>query len=257
MQIIKIQKVVSLFFSLIDENDLNKILLQIEIGASALRLICENKHLSAEMLKLMLDFGANPNDEQKTGDSILHLVSRNKHVDSKMLSLLLEKGANPNEKDSTQKTPFHHISCNEYVNHQMVSFFLDHGALNLPDSSLNTPFHLFLDNKYVYGQNCKEISILFLQNGFDLSLQNSSKKSVIQIAKDRSLESTSKLFEKYLSNHTIWTEKRNFLFSPLYRKKIFYFYLSQKIYFKKQKNAIRRIFPKHLLIKILHFYSIN
>ena len=65
-----------------------------------------------ESVKLLLDNGADPNEED-FGSTCLHIVSKTKHIE--IAKLLIEYGANLNTKNWYDYTPLHIASHNGYV----------------------------------------------------------------------------------------------------------------------------------------------
>lgn len=74
-----------------------------------------------ELLKLLLDFEANPNACNPEGMTALHSVARTHNVDCALL--LLEFGANLNAKSSNGRTPL--TTAIIHNNHQVLQLFVD------------------------------------------------------------------------------------------------------------------------------------
>ena len=81
-----------------DEND--------DWSRAALHLASINGHL--EIVKLLLESGANVHIKDKGDQTALHLASRNGHLE--IVKLLLESGANVNIKDKNGQTALHYAS---------------------------------------------------------------------------------------------------------------------------------------------------
>ncbi|KAJ1610186.1 signal peptide-containing protein [Cryptosporidium canis] len=104
---------------------------------------------SIEISKLLLKFGADPNERDKYRRTPLHTVglSRNLHP-KKMASLLLDAGARINTKDSSKFTPLHVAASrnNVPVVNVLISFGSDkkeyHSIEYSVDYDGNTPLHI-------------------------------------------------------------------------------------------------------------------
>lgn len=108
-------------FSLVPQNNLEIIELMLSRGVDT-KVINNNKDTpllvcnSPSALKLLLSYGANPNDKDRNGETLLHKMIMNflyldYKIRVKIIKLLISYGANVNEKDDYLRTPL--SMCNE------------------------------------------------------------------------------------------------------------------------------------------------
>ncbi|CZR67067.1 uncharacterized protein PAC_16966 [Phialocephala subalpina] len=108
----------------------------IEDGSTPLHRASMNGHL--ESVKLLLEKGANVNTATKDGSTPLHRASYNGHLES--VQLLLEKGANVNAATEDGLTPLHQASYNGHL--ESVKLLLEKGAdVNAATRYRSTPLH--------------------------------------------------------------------------------------------------------------------
>jgi len=77
-----------------------------------------------EIVKLLLERGADPNAKTDDGLTPLHIAAFKGHVD--VVRVLLEHGANPNAKDNNGQTPLHYAVQEGHV--EIVKSLLERGA---------------------------------------------------------------------------------------------------------------------------------
>jgi ankyrin repeat protein len=100
----------------------------------------------AEVKRLVIDCGIDPNIQDDEGWTPLHNAASNDYLN--VVKLLLEHGADPNIQDNDGETPLHSAVKGCHVD--VVRVLLDHGAdLTIRDKKGRTP----LD----YGSDCGEI----------------------------------------------------------------------------------------------------
>ena len=78
----------------------------------------------AEVKRLVLDCGLDPNIKDNTGNAPLHYAALRGHLD--VVKLLLERGADPNIKDNTGKTPLHYAASKGH--RDVVKFLRERGS---------------------------------------------------------------------------------------------------------------------------------
>lgn len=104
---------------------------------------------SIEISKLLLKFGANPNEKDKYKRTPLHTVglSRNLHP-KKMASILINSGAKINTKDSSKFTPLHVAASRNNIPVVNILIYFDNNKKNQHsieysvDYDGNTPLHI-------------------------------------------------------------------------------------------------------------------
>jgi ankyrin repeat protein len=108
---------------------------------TALHLASGNGHL--ELVKLLLENGANPNAVNESNDTPLHKAVENGYLD--LVKLLLENGANPNAVGESNNTPLHKAAANGDLD--LVGLLLENGANPNAVGELNyTPLHTAVEN---------------------------------------------------------------------------------------------------------------
>jgi len=99
----------------------------------------------AEVKRLVIDCGVNPNIRDNDGWTPLHKASWNGNPE--VVKLLLEHGADPNIRDNHGFTPLHYAAKDCHVD--VVRVLLDHGAdPTIRDNDGRTPLEI--------GRNCED-----------------------------------------------------------------------------------------------------
>jgi len=116
----------------------------------------ENSH--SDVVKLLLDSGADPNKADYVGQSLLLLAAANSH--SEVVQRLLNSGADPSKADNYGRTPLHLAAGRGRKD--SVQLLLNSGAdPNKADSGGFTPLHRAARS------GCKDIIQLLLNSGAD------------------------------------------------------------------------------------------
>ncbi len=66
-----------------------------------------------DIIRVLLEGGADPHGRSKDGNTALHWASRNGHVE--VVRILLQAGAKPDIQDGTGNTPLHWASRNGHI----------------------------------------------------------------------------------------------------------------------------------------------
>ena len=134
-------------------------------------------------LKLLLDYGSDPNVKNMYGDTPLHQAT-NPDTNDEFIKILLENGADPNVKDKFGRTPLHFHFNNYTIPHNdnssivKLKLLLDYGAdVNVKDNKGNTPLHEAIRRASI---NYEFIKIL-LENGADVNVKNEDGNTPIDI----------------------------------------------------------------------------
>lgn len=117
-----------------------------------------------ESVKILLEYGSNPNVQDKDGFNALHLAVKSRSL--KLCELVLKYMSNLNSRCSTGETALH-IACNLQLV-DIVRMLIEHGvALNISDYANEiTPLH------YSVLLNNKELIALILKHNADPNVQD-------------------------------------------------------------------------------------
>lgn len=124
-----------------------------------LMIACGLNNPSIEMIKLLLENGANPNGENfGRFTALMYSCFNNRQNEAKMLAitkLLLDHGADPNKQQFTKSTALHIAS--EFGYTSIVKLLLEHGAdPNMEDVFKMTPLVVSLRSKWINHTECYE-----------------------------------------------------------------------------------------------------
>lgn len=145
--------------------------------------ICPNRHLSplqiatvsghTEVMRLLMEKGANINVKTREGASLLHLAAQRQ--DQHCCDFLLARGANPNLASDDGITPLH--TAVVYGGVENLRLLLSKGAdPNAKRSDGNTGLHLAIEH-----DRKAELEML-LDNGADVNAQNGQKFTPLHCA---------------------------------------------------------------------------
>lgn len=120
-------------------------------------LMEESYRGSMEMMKILIENGADINTQDNTGKTALHYAAFYTVSSKERLELLINNGANINAKDKRGRTALHYASLSDF-NEEEVIFLLNNGAfINAEDNEGMTP----LD--YAIAKNCEKIINVFIK----------------------------------------------------------------------------------------------
>ncbi|MEI0608264.1 ankyrin repeat domain-containing protein, partial [Brachyspira pulli] len=133
-----------------------------------------------DMVKYLLDKGANPNTANNENKTALMIAIANNNFD--ISKLLIQQGANINTKDEYGYTALMRAAMIE--SYEMVKFLLENGAnINTKDNDGNTV--LYYNIYYAdYGEleNAKKIFNLLIKYGADVNTKNNYGASLLNMA---------------------------------------------------------------------------
>jgi ankyrin repeat protein len=124
-----------------------------------------------EIVRMLLDRGANPNAENKWNATPLHLVSRGKYNSQErgvgIARLLLERGVDVNASSKSLVTPLHWVASNGRLG--IARVLLDHGASpNAQTEKGETALHIVSGCEYDSEEHGVGIARLLLEHGVDI-----------------------------------------------------------------------------------------
>jgi cytohesin len=126
------------------------------------------------LLRVMLEGGANPNARDSQGDALLYRVAGTEETGS--LELLLSHGADPNIKEHRGFTPLHFATGNSRT--LFTRALLEHGAnANLQTDNGETPL------MFAVRARAPEVAKLLLEHGADPNLQDRNGQTALDFAR--------------------------------------------------------------------------
>ena len=138
-----------------------------------------------EIVRLLLDHGADANAETDNGLKLLHQVSfglyKSKEDGVRIAELLLEHGAEVDARSEDHSTPLH-IAC-EYGRLEIVRLLLDHGAeVNAEIVNGLKPLHEVSSGKYRSQGNGVRVAQLLLEHGADVNTRRNDHRTPLHAA---------------------------------------------------------------------------
>ena len=138
-----------------------------------------------EIVRMLLDLGANPNAETKWSETPLGLVSRgcynSQEHGASIARLLLRRGVDVNASAKGLVTPLHSAASNGRL--EIVRVLLDHGASpNVEKEMRETALHSVSGGKYDSEKHGVDIARLLLEHGVDAHAQNKGLNNALHIA---------------------------------------------------------------------------
>jgi ankyrin repeat protein len=128
-----------------------------------------------EIVKVVLDHGANAMLKTKKGETALHLVSRGEYHSEEhgvsVVQLLLERGVDVNAQDKVAWTSLHCAALKGML--KVTQVLLDHGAnAKLETEEGETALHLVSGGKYDSEEHGVSVVRLLLKRGVDVNAQD-------------------------------------------------------------------------------------
>ena len=130
----------------------------------------------AEVKRLVVDCGIDPNIQDDIGDTPLHYAAEHGHLD--VVKLLLEHGADPNIQNNSGKTPLHYAALDGHL--EIVKFLLEHGANpNVQDYKFGvTPLHFAVYHCDV------DMTRFLLDHGADPTIRDNEGRTPLDIGSE-------------------------------------------------------------------------
>ncbi len=147
-------------------------------GTTMLHTAADRGH--NEIVKALLDAGADPNFQNRSGDTALHEASKH-HGNKEIVKALLDKGADPNLQNRSGNTALYEASAFQ-GSYEAVKVLLDAGAdPNLQNRSGDTALHGAFSTAQLYGRQQEEIVQALLDAGANPSIQNKRGDAILQM----------------------------------------------------------------------------
>jgi ankyrin repeat protein len=166
-----------------------------DITWTALCFASENGYL--EIVKILLDHGANPNFADEFGRTPLHRAALMRY--EKVVDLLLKRGANVNFSDANHHSALHCATA-LLAKYSLLQILLENGAqINAQDFQGNTPL-LNTVKGLVYCDREEErfiICELLISWGGDVNLKDNSNKTPMDYMTPDYSRKIIELFESY------------------------------------------------------------
>ena len=131
------------------------------------------KHGHLEVVRLLIEKGADATAEDKDKKTPLHFAAANGHLE--VVRLLIEKGADATAEDEDKKTPMHLAAFNGHV--EVVRLLIEKGAdATAEDKDKKIPLHLAAENGHL------EVVRLLIEKGADATAEDKDKKTPVHLA---------------------------------------------------------------------------
>ncbi|PBK87452.1 ankyrin [Armillaria gallica] len=180
---------------LVKHGDLN---VSNENGETCLHVLMNNEMPDNDVLKMLLDGGANPNAQDVKGRTPLHLLvekSRFFRNPVQTANTLLKYRLNVNAHDNEGKTPLHILAratgplCNHRqfpkgaasVGHNILELLLSYGAdVRAQDLKGSTPYELIVKNDRIASRTSHLVTVVSSQGSGETITVSTSKKAPIR-----------------------------------------------------------------------------
>ena len=156
-------------------------------GQSALIYAANNGN--APITNLLLENGANVNDQDNEGNTPLMIASERGHPET--VKLLIESGANMNAQDNYKRTAL--MKASEEGRLEVVAVLLEKGAdVNAKDKWNKTAIFHAID------QGNENVVPILLKNNIDLTVKNKAGVTALEYAKAQEDDDIVKLIEDHV-----------------------------------------------------------
>ena len=137
-----------------------------------------------EMVRILLDYGADPNAKNPRGETALHVVSRGRHDPQdgiRVGQLLRESGVDVNVQGKDHNSPLHSTTYSGEL--EVACVLLDHGAkANAKNNWGETPLHQGSQVEYVSQADSVRIAQILLDRGVDVNAQDNNRVTPLHLA---------------------------------------------------------------------------
>ncbi|KAN0137681.1 Ankyrin repeat-containing domain protein [Lactarius tabidus] len=160
----------------------------------------------SDIMRLLLDYGANVNVYDKCRNTLLHFAASEGHIE--VARMLLERGADVNFKNDEGLAPLQRASQVPQEGKSVVMrLLLDYGAnADLYDKRRNTPLHFAASEGHL------EVARMLLERGADVNSKNDEGLTPLQRASQIQQEGKSdimRLLLDYGANANVYDKRRN------------------------------------------------
>ncbi|KAJ6228453.1 ankyrin repeat-containing protein [Anaeramoeba flamelloides] len=137
---------------------------------TALHFLCQKENVSAELLTILLDHGADVNIVSDSNFTALHLLCKNPNVTPELLTILLDHGADVNSISNSKSTALHLLCKNPNVTPELIQAVLGHNFKKI-NSRLygkdgEAPIHVLCSNANV----TPETLTILIDHGADVNM---------------------------------------------------------------------------------------
>ena len=132
------------------------------------------------IIKFLLEKGANPNISNNEGNSLLHIVMDLKYNIIDIIKILIKYGANINTINKTGSNPFNYYCKLQHHDFKLGKYLIKKGA-NINNIPMNGYSPLFAT--CYYGQeNSEDIKLYLIKNNADVNFTYKNNNSILHIA---------------------------------------------------------------------------
>lgn len=204
------------------------------------------KEFDLQLVEVLLDMGVNPNFIYENGKFPLMKIKQSE-LGEKIFKLLLERGANVNQQDAEGLTVLHDVDA--YSEKSFVDLLFEYGANpNVADKYGNTVLFYLTDCWNSYG--IQEFIQRFLDEGADINHRNKMGETVLMRAVKHGCEKLVNFFISAGSKlNVVDNEGRTALFYAVESKKILRLLLRKGLNLEHQDLHGRTVFMHAFLLK--------
>ena len=118
-----------------------------KISKPILLFTCENKQISFDIIKYLIESKSELNFNSKYKKSPLHLACKNRNSTLEIIKLLVESKSDLNLEDGDNNTPLHFACKNEKISYEIIQYLVESKSyLNYKNNYSCSPLHLAFKN---------------------------------------------------------------------------------------------------------------